>query len=117
MRHRVIIALGSNNLQAVHIQWASERLNTFLEDCLLSRTLWTADIKGSGKMYMNRLACGWTELSSDVLQQTLKQIEMETGRSQDRITIDLDLLQYDGKRYHEKDWQRPYVINILNDIL
>ena len=50
-------------------------------------------------------------------QKILKQIEMETGRSQDRITIDLDLLQYDGKRYHEKDWQRSYVINILNDIL
>jgi hypothetical protein len=33
------------------------------------------------------------------------------------VTIDLDLLQYDEQRYHEKDWQRPYVSLIINDIL
>ena len=117
MSHRVIIALGSNDRQAVHIQWASERMRIFLDDCLLSRILWTPDIKGTGKWYMNRLVCGTTGLSEEALLRHLKEIEKTSGRTKERVTIDLDLLQYDDQRYHEKDWQRPYVINILNDIL
>ena len=116
MKHRVIIALGSNCRQSAHIRWASERLSFLLDDCRLSRTLWTADIKGSGKWYINRLAAGYTELSVDDLQQLLKQTEAEAGRTKDTVTIDLDLLQYDDHRYHERDWQRPYVTSILNDI-
>ena len=59
----------------------------------------------------------YTELSTDQLQQLLKQIEAETGRTPEQVTIDLDLMQYDEQRYHEKDWQRPYVTSIINDIL
>ena len=117
MKHAVIIALGSNHLQAAHIRWASERLSYLLDDCRLSRMLWTADIKGSGRWYMNRLVAGYTELSVDDLQQLLKQTEAETGRTREMVTIDLDILQYDGQRYHEKDWHRPYVTTIINDIL
>ena len=117
MKHRVIIALGSNYRQSAHIRWASERLSFLLDNCRLSRMLWTADIKGSGKWYMNRLVTGYTELSTDQLQQLMKQIEAETGRTPEQVTIDLDLMQYDEQRYHEKDWQRPYVTSIINDIL
>ena len=97
MKHRVIIALGSNYRQSAHIHWASERLSFLLDNCRLSRVLWTADIKGSGKL--------------------LKQTEAETGRIKEIVTIDLDLLQYDGQRYHEKDWERNYVSAIINDII
>ena len=75
--------------------------------------LWTADIKGSGRWYMNRLVVGKTELSVDDLQNLLKQIESETRRTHEAVTIDLDLMQYDGQRYHEKDWQRPYVTMLI----
>lgn len=117
MKHRVIIALGSNYRQSAHIRWASERLSFLLDNCRLSRVLWTADFKGSGKWYMNRLAAGYTELPVDNLQQLLKQTEAETGRTKEIVTIDLDLLQYDGQRYHEKDWERNYVSAIINDII
>lgn len=117
MKHKVIIALGSNYLQAVHIRWASERLAQLLDDCHYSRMLWTADVKGSGKWYMNRLVAGSTTLSAEQLQQLLKETEAETGRSHERVTIDLDLMQYDNLRYHEKDWQRRYITDIINDIL
>ena len=115
MKHEVIIALGSNYRQAAHIRWASERLAWLLDECRLSRVLWTADIKGSGKWYMNRLVTGYTALAVDDLQQLLKKTEAETGRTKEAVTIDLDLLQYDDQRYHERDWQRPYVTRILND--
>ena len=44
-------------------------------------------------------------------------MEAVTGRTKTEVTIDLDLMQYDEERYHEKDWQRPYVQNIIHDIL
>lgn len=115
MKHLVIIALGSNYLPSVYIQWASEHLTTLLDHYQLSRRLWTADIKGSGKMYQNRLAYGTTTLSTEELQQTLKQIEASTGRTKERVTIDLDLMQYDKERYHQKDWQRSYIKLLYDD--
>ncbi len=117
MKHRVIIALGSNHQQAVHIQWASECLLHLLDDCRLSHRLWSADIKGTGKWYMNRLVMGMTDLSADDLQVLLKETEAMTGRTKTMVTIDLDLMQYDDCRYHEKDWQRPYIQDIIQDIL
>lgn len=117
MRHFVIIALGTNIRQNAHIQWASQKLSFLLSDYQQSRVIWTADIKHSDKMYMNRLVCGYTQLSVDDLQHTLKQIETESGRTRHDVTIDLDLMQYDQQRYHERDWERPYIQNIIDDIL
>lgn len=113
MKHRVIIALGSAYLQVVHIQWAAERLRILLDDCTFSKRLWTPDIKGTGKWYMNRLVYATTTLSVDELQTALKEIETSTGRTKAHITIDLDLMQYDQQRYHEKDWQRKYIQYLL----
>lgn len=113
----VIIALGSNCRQAVHIQWASQRLTTLLHDLRFSRLLWTQDIHGTGIFYMNRLAIGTTDLTADALQQTLKSIEAETGRTAGSVTIDLDLMQYGDRRYHEKDWSRPYIRQLIPDVL
>ena len=72
MQHKVIIALGSNTRQVVHIEWASEWLSTLLSNVKLSRLLWTQDIKGTGLMYMNRLVSGYTLLSADEIEQVLK---------------------------------------------
>ncbi len=112
----VLVALGSDTLQAPHIQWASQRLTQLLGDLHLSRTLWTADIHGSGRYYMNRLAVGTTTLTADALQQELKAIEQETLRSPGHVTIDLDLMAYGTQRYHERDWPRPYIQQLLPDV-
>ena len=116
MKHRVIIALGSAYLQAVHIQWAAERLRILLDDCTFSKRLWTPDIKGTGKWYMNRLVYATTTLSVDELQTALKEIETSTGRTKAHITIDLDLMQYDQQRYHAKEWQRKYIIRCQSSL-
>ena len=113
----VMILLGSNTLPAAHIQWASQRLARLLADIRFSRTLWTEDIRGTGVWYMNRLAWGRTELTADELQHQLKAVEAETGRNGQHVTIDLDLMQHGGRRYHERDWPRPYIRLLLPDIL
>ena len=109
----VLIALGSNYHQGAHIQWASQRLSTLLADVTLSRILWTPDIHGRGLWYMNRLLRAQTTLSPTQLTALLKQIEQETQRTSQHVTIDIDLMQYDQQRYHLDDWQRPYIQNLI----
>jgi 7,8-dihydro-6-hydroxymethylpterin-pyrophosphokinase len=50
------------------------------------------------------------------LQTQLKEIEIESGRTKERITIDLDLMLYDHQRFHEKDWQRPYFTVLFDEL-
>lgn len=114
---QVMIALGSNWQQALHIAWASQRLSAILDNVRFSRKLWTEDIHGTGIFYMNRLVAGTTTLSPEALQQVLKTIEADLGRSSHRVTIDLDLMLYDQERYHERDWPRPYIQRLIPDIL
>ncbi len=109
----VLIAFGSNTIPALHIQWASQRLEQLLVNLRFSKTLWTEDIHGTGHFYMNRLAIGYTTLSVVQLQRTLKHIEAETFRTSERVTIDLDLMLYGSQRYHERDWSRPYIQQLL----
>jgi len=142
---QVIIALGSNTRQAVHIQWASQRLACLLHEARFSRTLWTTDIKGTGVMYMNRLVRGTTDLPAEELIAQLKAIERKAGRypaplptplpSQlpspregsgvglgggfrcGPVPLDLDILLFDNVRHHLADWSRTYVQQLIADIL
>lgn len=109
----VLIALGSNYHQSAHIQWASQRLSALLDDVNLSRILWTPDIHGRGLWYMNRLLWAKTTLSPTQLTALLKEIEQETRRTRQHVTIDLDLMQFDQQRYHLDDWERPYIQMLL----
>ena len=113
----VIIALGSNTLQQAHIQWASQALATLLSDIKTSRVIWTPDIKGSGQWYLNRLVAGCTLLSKEQLEQQLKALEQRAGRTRQRINIDLDLMMFDQEKLHLRDWPRPYIQNLLPDII
>jgi 2-amino-4-hydroxy-6-hydroxymethyldihydropteridine diphosphokinase len=109
----VLIALGSNYHQSAHILWASQRLAALLADVTLSPILWTPDIHGRGLWYMNRLLRARTMLSPTQLTALLKQIEQETQRTKQHVTIDLDLMQYDDQHFHLDDWQRPYIQNLI----
>ena len=113
MTHRVLIALGSNYQQAAHLQWAVQRLSQFVTDLHLR----TPDVKGSGLMYMNQLALGTTTLSAVDLEQALKASETATGRNHQQVTIDLDLMLYDDERFHLRDWPRPYIQQLIDDVL
>jgi len=117
MLHRVIIAIGSNSRQNAHIQWASQRLLMLIAHPVFSKMLWTHDNKGSSRMYMNRLVTGTCDMTVDEIEQKLKEIEQETGRTREEVTIDLDLMSYDDVRYHLRDWPRPYIQQLIGDII
>jgi 2-amino-4-hydroxy-6-hydroxymethyldihydropteridine diphosphokinase len=64
------------------------------------------------------LVRGKTELGYDLLTRKLKDIELLLGRTpeeraQGLVRIDLDVLEYDGIRHHLRDWERPYVQDLL----
>lgn len=115
--HFVVIAIGSTTCPVAHIHWASQRLTLLLTDMRLSKMIWTKDVKGTDLMYMNRLVSGKTSLSAEILEYELKIIESMANRTKEQITIDLDLMQHDNLRYHIQDWPRPYIQQLLPDIL
>ena len=110
----VLRALGSNYHQNAHIHWASQRLGTLFVDVVMSPVLWTQDVHGRNLWYMNRLLRAKTTLSPTQLTTLLKQIEQESYRTKEHVTIDLDLMKYDQERYHLSDWDRPYIQKLLD---
>lgn len=112
-RHRVLIALGSNYLPGAHMQWAAQRLQMIIDDSRFSPTLWTQDIHHTSVYYMNQLVWGTTDMPVDSLLALLKSMEAETQRKPGRVTIDLDLMQYDEQRFHLDDWSRLYIQRLL----
>jgi hypothetical protein len=32
------------------------------------------------------------------------------------VTLDLDLLEYDGERFHLRDWNRNHVKDLINEL-
>ena len=116
MNHYVIVALGSNTNPEQNISVASDELAGLLHSCHFSHTIWTYDIHHTGVKYLNRLVAGYTDMTVDELDEKLKTIENLHHRSRHEVTIDLDLMQYDGVRYHLKDWPRPYIQRLINEI-
>jgi len=70
---------------------------------------------------LNQLVSAQTHLDCDELNSRLKEIEKAQGRNdearrQGLVPVDLDLLQYDQQRFHLRDWQRPYIQQLLPEL-
>ena len=76
-------------------------------------------VNGQCSMYLNQLCSGTTAFGMNLLNEVLKEIEKRLGRTHNEdgiVTLDLDLLEYDGERHHLRDWDRPYVKNLINEL-
>jgi 2-amino-4-hydroxy-6-hydroxymethyldihydropteridine diphosphokinase len=120
--HRVIISLASNRFQKQNLLKARTRLQQILLFPNYSDELWTEPI-GSRKedLYLNQLVKAETQLTFDELNNALKTIEKEFGRTERKrsmkiVPIDLDILQYDDERYHLNDWDRLYVKDLIDSV-
>jgi len=120
--HRVILSLAANRFQKSNLAKARECLGKLLTDINFTSELWTEPLSSSRQeLYLNQLAEGSTELTLDDLNQRLKVIESSFGRTSRKrllgiVPIDLDILQYDDLRLHERDWQRPYVTRLIGEL-
>jgi 7,8-dihydro-6-hydroxymethylpterin-pyrophosphokinase len=55
----------------------------------------------------------------NLLNEVLKEIEKRLGRTHNEdgiVTVDLDLLEYDGERFYHRDWERNYVKDLINEL-
>ena len=116
--HEVLISLAANCDHKKNLCEARRRLAQVLCSSCYTPEIWTDPVGGATGKYLNQLVKGNTDLDSDTLQVTLKQMEHDMGRTpadrrQGIVRIDLDLLEYNGCRYHQRDWDRPYVSNLL----
>ena len=74
---------------------------------------------GQCSMYLNQLCSGTTAFGPNLLSEVLKETEKRQGRTHNEdgiVTLDLDLLQYDDQRFHHRDWERPYVKDLIKEL-
>ena len=133
--HRVMLCLASNYQQEQYMAAARERVATLMGDLHFTSEHWTEPVATHGDrnavqtastqrssphvLYLNQLATGTTTLGVEALNQRLKEIERELDRKHDGsgiVTIDIDLLEYDGERHHLHDWERDYVKDLLIEL-
>lgn len=116
-----ILSLGSNHRGKETMRLAQELLSGLLPGIRFTPMLENEAVDGGEGRYLNCLAKGSTPLRAGQLQQLLKQTERDCGdtreqRLQGRVVMDIDLLQLGTARYHERDWQRPYVKQLIQKL-
>ena len=118
--HQIIISLASNKDQEAHMAAAREQLVQLLTETHFTSAIWTEPINSIRKEpYLNQLCQGTTALGEGLLCEVLKEMEKRLGRTHNEdgiVTIDLDLLQYDGQRHHLRDWDRNYIKDLLKKL-
>ena len=118
---RVIIALGSNVHARRNMRTARELLLHLLPSIQFTRCIKTEPIGMSGvASYLNCLCWGTVAMSENTLLAMLKDVERQCGdvrekRAHGLVEMDVDLLLYGSKRHHEKDWEREYIIRLMEE--
>ena len=119
---QVLISIGSNFEAQANVPEAIRLLSQLLADATVSGIITTSPY---GEQYRddfhNCLISGFTSLPLHVLENILKNTERRMGRTADSKTtgvvhIDLDILMYNGVKYHLDDWKRPYVLRLIDDV-
>lgn len=114
--HRAYIGAGSN-LRAEEAVSAIERASEALAALGLVRPSSTyrtdgVGVKSAGMVYHNAVFEFDTQLDADSLNAALKQYEEDNGRDRSTpvITIDLDLVVYDGEVLRPADFSHSYFL-------
>ena len=130
--------MASNYEQEENLSRARKALAEILSSPTYTEAIWTEPIhalpqqfarpnshhsngKEKEKRYLNQLVSAQTALDANQLNAQLKEIERAQGRNDETrrqgiVPVDLDLLQHDDRRYHQRDWQRPYILQLLHTI-
>ena len=120
--HQVIISLSTNRYQKVNLSRARRCLEEILSNVRFTSEQWTEPVNTSRRdTYLNQLVSGSTPLDEESLNQQLKQIETGFGRTEAKrrlgiVPIDLDILQFDEERRHQRDWERRYVQQLIIEL-
>ena len=116
--HSVILCLGSNADQEANIQQAQQLLRNEYASIDFTPSIWTEPVGVVSPPYLNCLATMSIKDSLSCLHDKTKAIErlMHSSREERKdniVRIDIDILSFDHKHYHEDDWNRDYVKQLI----
>ena len=117
----IIISIGSNYNQKENISFAKKKLAGMLgEQTSFTRDMWTEPVGIQSEKFINCICISTTRHTLLQLTKAFKQLEKKCERSKkndliSKIPLDIDILLYGNQRYHEKDWERQYIQELLND--
>uniref|UniRef100_A0AB33JEU7 2-amino-4-hydroxy-6-hydroxymethyldihydropteridine diphosphokinase n=1 Tax=Prevotella sp. GTC17260 TaxID=3236796 RepID=A0AB33JEU7_9BACT len=120
-QRRVLLGIGSNVDSTENIMRVKTILSVVLSDIRCTDGIWSKAIGIHAPDFQNCLVLGTTEMSLEELNCMLKKVERDCGRTGEskasgRISMDIDVLSYGGKKFHEDDWDRPYVQQLLRKL-
>lgn len=120
--HDVLIALGTNVI-ADKIRFVELCLEQSFESVRFTQIIPTEPIgeRFKGKQFFNAVMVGKTHMAKSEVEEQLKLIEQLAGNTQDKrnmgvVEADIDLLMYDDVKLHEKDWQRSYIKELVEEL-
>ena len=120
----LILAIGTNHQSWNNIRRAKRMVREAFPESLVvySSIAVTTPIGISGKNFRNCLTAFYTDLDIEEVIRRTKQIETLCGNTQEKracgiVEMDIDVLFHHGQYYHEKDWDRPYVRQLLSELL
>ena len=117
----IIIALGSNCDAESNIESGKECMREQFSDVRFSSSLHTPAIGISSGEFVNCLAIVSQKAHPDYIIRLLKGIEHKCGDSRELrqkgiIILDADLLFCNGEKYHEADWNRQYIADLMHEL-
>lgn len=118
-RVKVIMAIGSNHNQEENMETAKTLLRgIFGQNIVFTDTVWTEPVGIQSDMFKNCLAFAYTAHTVSQVERALKYIEKSCGdrrnaRRKNVVCMDIDLLQYDNQVFHEDDWERGYIRELM----
>lgn len=117
----LIIALGTNTNRSENIDRSKAELSALFSDVFFTQFIETDPIGIECPKFINALASTQTELSYQDIKRKLKGIERLCGDSPEKranniVEMDLDILLYNGSRHHLKDWERPYITQLMKEL-
>ena len=116
--HKVILALGSNAEATANMARMQQLLRGLYPSVRFTPSLTSAAVGIVAPPFTNSLAVLLTTDDYDTLNQRLKGVEAQLGstradRRAGHVVADVDVLSYDGIRYHTSDWERDYIRRLL----
>lgn len=120
-RYKVLLSIGSNINAKDNMQKAKEILIRLLGDVKFSSTISTEPIGVDSEPYLNCVAAAYTTHGYPQLHRAFKQIERQMGSTSGQhhkgiVKIDIDILQLADTKFHEEDWDRFYIKQLLPQI-
>lgn len=120
--HDILISIGTN-VVADRIRFVEVHLEQCFENVRFTQIIPTEPIgeRFKGKQFFNAVMAGKTSMARNEVVEQLKRIEQLAGNTQDKrnmgvVEADIDLLMYDDVKLHEKDWQRSYIKQLVEEL-